>query len=102
MTNAELAAILAEMATLLRIEGGDPFRIRAYERAAEAAAAHGRPLSRMSPKELLSIPGIGKSMASHIGACSAGGCFPELEALRRRFPAGLREMMRLTGLGPKR
>jgi DNA polymerase (family 10) len=102
MTNAELAATLYEMATLLRVEGADPFRIRAYERAAEAAAAHGRPLERLTPKELLEIPGIGKSMAAHIGECAAGGCFPELSALRRRFPAGLREMMRLPGLGPKR
>ncbi|HXS99932.1 MAG TPA: helix-hairpin-helix domain-containing protein, partial [Elusimicrobiota bacterium] len=53
-------------------------------------------------KELLELPDIGKSMAGHISACAGSGCFPELEGLRRRFPAGLREMMSIQGLGPKR
>lgn len=102
MTNAELAAILLEMATLLRIEGADFFRIRAYERAAEAVAAYGRPVQRLALKELLEIPGVGQSMAAHIGACVKSGRFPELDALRGKYPPGLRELLRLPGLGPKR
>lgn len=102
MTNAELAGLLAEMAVLLEIQGGDPFRARAYQRAAGAVAAHGRPLEKLSPKELLEVPGVGKSIAAHIAACGTSGCFPELLELRKRFPAGLRELLRLPGLGPKR
>jgi DNA polymerase (family 10) len=102
MTNAEVAALLDEMAVLLELEGADTFRIRAYQRAAQAVAAHERPLSRLSAKEILEVPGVGKSIAAHIAACQAGGCFPELLALRKRFPAGLRELLRLPGLGPKR
>lgn len=102
MTNAELASMLAEMAVLLRVADGDPFRVRAYDRAAEAVMSHEKPVAGLPPKELLDIPGIGKSMAGHIRDCAATGCFPELAALRKRFPAGLRELLRLPGLGPKR
>jgi DNA polymerase (family 10) len=102
MNNAEVAALLAEMATLLEVEGADGFRVRAYHRAALAVASYGRDVGRLSEKELLEIPGVGKSMAAHIAACRGGRCFPELAALRRRFPPGLLELMRLPGLGPKK
>ncbi len=102
VSNADVAALLNEMAVLLELEGADAFRIRAYQRASLAVAACGRPVSAMSDKELLEIPGVGKSIAAHIARCRGAGCFPELEALRRRFPAGLRELLRLPGLGPKR
>lgn len=102
MTNAEIASLLNEMAALLRVAGADPFRIRAYDRAAEAVASHGTPVARLPAKELIRIPGVGESMAAHIADCASTGGFPKLAALRRRFPSGLREMLRLPGLGPKR
>jgi DNA polymerase (family X) len=102
VTNAELAALLAEMAVLLQLEGGDAFRIRAYERGALALAALGRPAAAMTPKELLEIPGIGKGIAAHLASCQRSGCFPGLAVLRRKFPPGLQELLRLPGLGPKR
>jgi DNA polymerase (family 10) len=56
----------------------------------------------MTPKELLEIPGVGKGIAAHLQACRGAACFPELAALRRKFPAGLQQLLRLPGLGPKR
>lgn len=102
MTNAEIAVLLDEMAVLLELEGADNFRIRAYQRAAQAVAAYERPVAKLSAKEVLEVPGVGKSIAGHIASCRTGGCFPELLALRKRFPPGLRELLRLPGLGPKR
>src|SRR5581483_9278275 len=42
------------------------------------------------------------SIAAHIKQCGAGGSFSELDELRRKFPAGLLDLLRIPGLGPKR
>lgn len=102
MSNAEIEALLAEAALLLELEGADPFRVRAYQRAARAAGAWSAPLEALDEAGLREIPGVGKSLAAHIRAACRAGTFPELEELRRRFPAGLRELLRLPGLGPVR
>lgn len=102
MTNAEVASLLAETALLLELEGADVFRLRAYQSAAQAAGSWSAPLETLAIKQLLEIPGVGKHLAAHIQEACRTGTFPELEALRRRFPAGLRELLRVPGLGPVR
>lgn len=102
MTNAEVEALLSEMAMLLELSGGDPFRVRAYQRAARAAGAWSAPLETLSEEDLREVPGVGKSLSAHIREACRSGTFPELEAMRRRVPAGLRELLRLPGLGPAR
>lgn len=102
MTNIEIASLLNEAALLLELDATDVFRGRAYQRAAQAAASWGAPLEGLTPDELREIPGIGRSLAEHIARACRTGTFPELEALRARFPAGLRELLRVPGLGPVR
>ncbi|MDD5303108.1 MAG: type-X family DNA polymerase, partial [Elusimicrobia bacterium] len=102
MTNAEISSLLEETALLLELEGADAFRIRAYQRAAQAAGSWSSPLEALAEEELREIPGVGKSLAAHISDACRTGTFPELELLRRRFPAGLRELLRVPGLGPVR
>lgn len=102
MTNAQAAEALLEMSVLLEFAGEQVFRVRAYQRAAQAVAAAVRPVAQCRAGELLEIPGVGKGIAGHLTALCATGTFPELEAMRKRFPAGLRELLRVPGLGPKR
>jgi len=45
MTNAELARALARTATLLEIDGANPFRVRAYEEGARVVENHGESLA---------------------------------------------------------
>ncbi len=101
-SNAEVAALLSEMALLLELEGANPFRIRSYYRAAQSVATLPQSVCALSPKELLEIPGVGKSIAAHLREIARCGSFAELRRSRKRFPAGLQEMTRLPGLGPKR
>ena len=101
-SNRELAALFEEMAELLDIEGGNPFRVRAYQRAAQVIAELTRPASELSVDELLELPGIGKGTSEALRQAGATGSFKELEELRGRVPAGLRELLKLPGLGPKR
>jgi DNA polymerase (family 10) len=100
--NAHLASVLREYSELLVITGGDRFRARNYEKAAKAVGGHSGDLAGMSETALLKIPGVGKSIAGKITEISATGTFGALEDLRARIPAGVRELTRVPGLGPKR
>ena len=102
MNNAQIAECFEEMAILLELAGENPFRVRAYQRAAQTVAGLSRPLKDIENKDLLEVPGIGKGIADHIGELMRTGALGELEVLRKRFPPGLLEMIRVPGLGPKR
>ena len=103
MDNPTIARLLEETADLLEIDGGDSFRIRSYRRAAEAAEQ--TPVDLMtaadSTARLLEIPGIGKGMAANLQAIAATGTLPLREELLAKYGAGLLELLKLPGMGPK-
>lgn len=104
LRNAAVANALDEFADLLELLDENPFRIRAYRRAAEAVSAQPRELAAMlgAGEDLDALPGIGADLAQKIAALVATGTCRELDALRRRVPRGQLELLRLPGLGPKR
>lgn len=99
----ELAAqMLQEFAELLAISGGDAFKVRAYEKAARAVAGNPAEVAGLDEKSLTAIPGVGGHLARKIiEFCETGSCH-ELDELRARVPAGLRTLLVVPGLGPKR
>jgi DNA polymerase (family X) len=106
MDNATLARLLIETGDLLEISGGDPFRIRSYRRAAEAAEQSTIDLAALAavagdPARLLEVPGIGKSMAANIQAAVATGSIPLRDELLARYSAGILDLLKLPGMGPK-
>lgn len=100
--NEELEELLNEWAELLAVSGEQGFRIRAYEKAARAIGGHGPDVSTLSDEQILSIPSVGKGMVTRVREYLARGSIAELEALREQVPEGLRELMRVPGLGPKK
>jgi len=102
MTNSQIAELLEETSVLLEIEGANPFRVRAYQRAAQVIGGLSKPVSEMAPEELLSLPGIGKGIQDHLKEILGTGQFQELVQLRAKIPKGLLELLRVPGLGPKR
>lgn len=100
--NDTAAALLQEMADLMAILGHDGFRVRAYEKAAAAVAAYAKDIESLDIRGLQAIPSIGRSMASRIEEVLQTGTISDLEALRLQIPAGVRDMTRIPGLGPKR
>lgn len=102
--NADIAAAFDEIADLLEIKGENPFRVRAYRNAARVLAEYPEPLREKVDRgdDLTQIPGIGKDLALKIGQLVITGRIAQLEELRAEFPAGLLDMLRLPGLGPKR
>jgi DNA polymerase (family 10) len=103
MDNATMARLLEETADLLEIDGGDSFRIRSYRRAAEAAAQTTVDLmaAAADTARLLEIPGIGKGMAANLQAIAATGTLPLRDELLAKYGAGLLELLKLPGMGPK-
>ncbi len=102
--NAEIADIFDRMADLLEIQGANPFRVRAYRNASRTVAGLGRSLADMlaASEDLSKLPDIGKDLAGKIREIVDTGRLAALAALEKETPAGLVELTRLPGLGPKR
>jgi DNA polymerase (family 10) len=100
---ADVAEMLDDVAAMLEILGDNPFRIRAFYNAARAVEDLSGDLAAMvENQELLEERGIGKSIFADIQSALETGTFPEYEKLRARVPAGVLEMLRISGMGPKK
>lgn len=103
LDNKAVANIFYETAELMKVAAEDGFRIRSYERAAEAIESLDQQVADIyqDPKALLSIPGIGKSMAGHIRDILTTGKLPYHEELLKRYQPGMLDLLKIQGLGPK-
>ena len=103
MINQEIAHLFEEIADLLEIEGADRFRINSYRRAARALDELPDDLAQLSESgQLQKVPGIGKSTAEKIREYLETGQIAAHAKLRASLPAGLLDMLRIPGLGPKK
>jgi DNA polymerase (family 10) len=100
--NDEVAALLQEYAELVAITGGEAYKVRAYEKAARAVGSHHADLATLDPPGLQQIPNVGKSVAEKIAEYLRTGRMSSLEKLRATMPPGVRQMMAIPTLGPKR
>ena len=101
-TNDVVEQVLQEYADLLSIVGDDPFKPRAYEKAARAIGGSPDDLAELDDRGVLAIPGVGKSIAAKVSEYLRSGTFAELDALRAQVPDGVREMTAIPGFGPKK
>ena len=101
MRNPEVARIFNEIADILEIKGENPFRIRAYRRAARNIDGLTRDVAGMQEKELLKIPGIGPDLAEKIREYVTTGRLEFYEELKKQAPPGLADILSVPGLGPK-
>jgi DNA polymerase (family 10) len=101
-SNDTAAEMLQEFADLLAISGGDPFKVRAYEKAAQTVAGYPIDVTDLDEKGLDAIPSIGSHLARKIIEFLRTGTVEELDELHALVPAGLRSLLDVPGLGPKR
>jgi len=102
MNAQEIAGALEEMAEIMEITGENPFKIRAYHNAAHVVDGLTNLDHLVADEELVKVPGIGKALAEHIAALYKKGHFPEYVQLRKSVPAGVLDMLRIPGVGPKK
>jgi DNA polymerase (family 10) len=100
--NDEVEAALLEYADLLSILSDDRFKPRAYEKAARAVGGYPGDLVGMDLAQILKIPSVGTSIGEKIHEFLQHGTIASLEELRAQIPAGVRDMIAVPGLGPKK
>ena len=102
--NADIASCFEEIAELLELADENPFRVRAYRNAARVVGEMHLDIAEVLNRgeALEKIPGVGPDLAGKMGEIAQTGTCKLLEQLRKRFPAGITELLRVPGLGPKR
>ncbi len=102
-TNRELVRVIRSYAELLKLEEGSPqaFRVRAYDKAADALGELVEPAAEMTRAQLQKLDGVGKATAQKILEYVETGSIAKLDALRTKYPAPFVELTRIPGLGPK-
>jgi DNA polymerase (family 10) len=102
MQNAEIVRLFGEIADYLEVKGENPFRVRAYRRAAQAIEGLADEVAALAARDdLQEVPGIGKDLAAKIKEYLATGAIQYLDELRAEIPAGVIEMLGIHGVGPK-
>jgi len=103
MKNQEVAEIFRKVASLLEIKGDNPYRIRAYQRAAQNIEALTRDIEDLARRNQLSrIPGIGADLAGKIKEILETGTLRLYEELKKEIPQELLRFLEIPGLGPKK
>ena len=103
MRNADVARVMEEIGGLMRFRGDNPFKIRAYENAAQAIRELDEPLDvLLAEGRLRSVPGIGAAIEKKIADYAATGSVPLHEKLLEEMPIGVLELLAVPGLGPRR
>lgn len=100
--NDEVEAVLREYADLIAITGGDAFKARAYEKAARAVGGYPADVSKLDEEGLREIPNVGRSIAEKVIEYLRTGKMAAVEERRARIPAGVRELITIPTLGPKK
>jgi DNA polymerase (family 10) len=103
MNRDAIAEALEELAALSELTGENPFKAKAYANAARTLHKTTVPESSWAePGVLESIPGVGKGTADRVRELLTSGAMADLEALRSQVPEGVREVLEVPGLGPKK
>ncbi|WP_420129489.1 DNA polymerase/3'-5' exonuclease PolX [Longimicrobium sp.] len=103
MTAREAAAALGEIAMLLEVVGGNPFRAKAFQSAARTLETSSADLTALAAAgQLRTLPGVGEGIAGVLNELVTTGTSRMLEELREQTPVGLYDVMRIKGVGAKR
>jgi DNA polymerase (family X) len=97
----EVALLLREFGQRTALRGGNPYRSKAYTRAAENLLALTEPLEDLVAEgRLTEIPGVGDAIADIITKLHKTGDHPSLQSMRKEMPADTLEMLSIPGLRP--
>ena len=102
MENLKAAQIFKDIANILQIKGDNPFKIRAYQRAAQNIEGLTEDLEAfIKDDRLTDIPGIGKDISDKIKEFQETGKIKMFEDLKKSMPEGLLDLLNIPSVGPK-
>lgn len=102
MKNQEVAAVFDGIADILEIQGANPFRIRAYRKAAQNIENLTEDISVVAARSgLEDIAGIGRDLAGKIQEIITTGTFKDYEDLKKEVPSGIVTLLAIPGVGPR-
>ncbi len=102
MDNKEIARSFRQLADLMELHGENPFRTRTYANAYISLRKVDRDISMLDEGSLASIKGIGSSVAKKIRELVEHGKMDALEKYREKTPEGIRQILSIKGIGPKK
>lgn len=101
MTNRKIATILFNISAILTAQHANPYRIRAYRRAARNLLRLRHSVAeRVVQGRPLGIPRLGKSLTAKISALASTGRLPFYDELCATLPPEQRLLLKAPGLGP--
>lgn len=102
MKNSEISRVFRDIAMILEIKGANPFRIRAYERAAQNIESLTEDIRQLASEERLQeIPGIGRDLGDKIKEYLKSGKIRVYQKLKKTIPPGLLDLINIPSIGPK-
>ncbi|MEA2051227.1 MAG: DNA polymerase/3'-5' exonuclease PolX, partial [Euryarchaeota archaeon] len=105
MINLDMARIFDEIADIFEVKGENPFKIRAYRRAARTIESLTQDLKVIAERggvsELKKIPGVGEGIAKKILEIAKTGDCKKHRELTQEVPSGVLELLAIPRVGPK-
>jgi DNA polymerase (family 10) len=97
--NQQIAALFRSIADLLAAQRANPYRVRAYRRAADSLLLLEEDVAEVANrKQLENIDGIGKDLSEKIEEFLKTGKIHTLEALKTPLPEQIKTWTQLPGL----
>ncbi|MFI5420710.1 MAG: helix-hairpin-helix domain-containing protein, partial [Nitrososphaerales archaeon] len=102
MKNSLVANVLIELANFTELEDSQPYRARAYRRAAQTIESYPDPIENLwQEKRLQELPGIGENIEKKIDEILRTGKLETLEKIKARIPVDVTGLTKIEGIGPK-
>jgi len=102
ISNAELARIFNEIGDMLEILGEVVYKAVAYRRVADAVERYPDDVAALFARgDPPKIPGAGAALTAKLAELAETGRLEYHERLRPQVPAGLLDMLRVPGVGPR-
>jgi DNA polymerase (family 10) len=103
LDNGTLAEALLEVAEALEFLEENPFKAKAYQKAARTILELGFPAEDLiASGEIIHLKGIGPSIGTMLKALVGDQPFPLMAELKARLPGGYSELKKVPGLGLKK
>jgi DNA polymerase (family X) len=98
-----VARLLREFGQRTALRGVNPFKAKAYARAADNLLILSESLDDLIAQDRLrEIPGVGEAIAEIIKRLHATGTHPGLERMREEVPEGVLDLLTVPGLRPEK